>query len=334
MESWKEIQWVAPEHCLLLVGYDDNNYIFNDPLQTQPLKYYSKSSVEAAYKGLFSQAIVILEKEEPTNPPAPPVYEYGAVKNPVTGEIYPISFDRNFTTVIGLHYDEEVNESESKPTYLGKTSFNLAKFMSGLEFDDSLDNPWFDPNMPALASLAGMFIGGVLSAAESLERTYLDIHYYKVAETGHKKAVVKCGNSDYDNMFNNWDYNIPHALKDEHGIWALPEDRIPGWEDSVNEFAKYQYEKFKGVQANNNYKYDIVYTFDANRKANQYILQVFLGKDGKMYEYFIFYPTEKIEIVVSENWINTIERFNIIQLLNPVSELPEDIRSLFSVQIY
>ncbi len=39
--------------------YDDNNYIFNDPLQTQALKYYSKSSVETAYKGLFSQAIVI-----------------------------------------------------------------------------------------------------------------------------------------------------------------------------------------------------------------------------------------------------------------------------------
>lgn len=64
--SWtfngKTIQWIVPEHCLLLVGYDDNNYIFNDPLQTQALKYYSKSSVEAAYKGLFRQAIVILEK--------------------------------------------------------------------------------------------------------------------------------------------------------------------------------------------------------------------------------------------------------------------------------
>ncbi|WP_156990080.1 C39 family peptidase [Caproicibacter fermentans] len=58
----RPIQWIAPEHCLLLVGYDDNNYIFNDPLQTQALKFYSKSSVEAAYKGLSSQAIVILKK--------------------------------------------------------------------------------------------------------------------------------------------------------------------------------------------------------------------------------------------------------------------------------
>ena len=62
--SWiyngKKIQWIAPEHCLLLVGYDDNNYIFNDPQRTQPLTYYSKASVEAAYKGLFCQAIVLL----------------------------------------------------------------------------------------------------------------------------------------------------------------------------------------------------------------------------------------------------------------------------------
>ena len=24
----KKIQWIAPEHCLLLVGYDDEHYIF------------------------------------------------------------------------------------------------------------------------------------------------------------------------------------------------------------------------------------------------------------------------------------------------------------------
>lgn len=64
----KTIQWVAPEHCLLLVGYDDNHYIFNDPLQTQALTYYSKSSVEAAYQGLFRQAIVIIKDSTPLEP--------------------------------------------------------------------------------------------------------------------------------------------------------------------------------------------------------------------------------------------------------------------------
>lgn len=55
----KRIAWIAPEHCLLLVGYDDNNYIFHDPQSRADLTAYSKSSVETAYKALYSQAIVI-----------------------------------------------------------------------------------------------------------------------------------------------------------------------------------------------------------------------------------------------------------------------------------
>ena len=54
----KIIQWVAPEHCLLLVGYDEKNYIFNDPLLHKQT-YYNKSAVEEAYAALSQQAIVI-----------------------------------------------------------------------------------------------------------------------------------------------------------------------------------------------------------------------------------------------------------------------------------
>lgn len=53
------------------------------------------------------------------------------------------------------------------------------------------------------------------------------------------------------------------------------------------------------MPTNNAYRYDIEYTFDERRKGDRYISQVFLGKDGKMYEYVTFYPTEKIEIVVT-----------------------------------
>ena len=49
----KKIQWIAPEHCLLLVGYDDEHYIFNDPLKSKPFTYYKKAAVEQAYAGLF-----------------------------------------------------------------------------------------------------------------------------------------------------------------------------------------------------------------------------------------------------------------------------------------
>ena len=53
------ISWIAPEHCLLLVGYDDNNYIFHDPLKTETVTYYSKQSVITAYLGMGAQAAVI-----------------------------------------------------------------------------------------------------------------------------------------------------------------------------------------------------------------------------------------------------------------------------------
>lgn len=50
--------WKRPEHCLVLVGYDSNNYYFNDP-NTGKEEKYSKSAVEAAYKSLGQQAIII-----------------------------------------------------------------------------------------------------------------------------------------------------------------------------------------------------------------------------------------------------------------------------------
>ena len=62
-----QINWVAPEHCLLLIGYDDNHYIFNDPLKYTGLTYYSKEAVEVAYKGLYEQAIVIEDMKKATS---------------------------------------------------------------------------------------------------------------------------------------------------------------------------------------------------------------------------------------------------------------------------
>lgn len=55
------IQWISPMHCLLLIGYDDNHYIFHDPLE-HAFTYYSKESVETAYAGLFKQSIAIFSK--------------------------------------------------------------------------------------------------------------------------------------------------------------------------------------------------------------------------------------------------------------------------------
>ena len=47
-------------------------------------------------------------------------FQYGAVRNPVTGEIYPIYVEENSETVIQPPYEYEENSDEMKPTDLGQ----------------------------------------------------------------------------------------------------------------------------------------------------------------------------------------------------------------------
>ena len=50
--------WVAPMHCMLLVGFDDDFYYFNDPVAGKQVAY-TKEATETAYEGLFRQAVAI-----------------------------------------------------------------------------------------------------------------------------------------------------------------------------------------------------------------------------------------------------------------------------------
>lgn len=52
------VTWQYPMHCLLLVGYDDNGYYFNDPAAAKARKF-SRISVENAYKAMNMQSIAI-----------------------------------------------------------------------------------------------------------------------------------------------------------------------------------------------------------------------------------------------------------------------------------
>ena len=53
--------WISPNHCMLLVGFDENYYYFNDPITGKQEKY-SKSASNTAFKGNGSQAIIIQKK--------------------------------------------------------------------------------------------------------------------------------------------------------------------------------------------------------------------------------------------------------------------------------
>ncbi len=55
----EEFTWPSGEHCMVLVGYDDEHYYFNDPYNNNGLVAYSKEVATDSYKALNSQSIVI-----------------------------------------------------------------------------------------------------------------------------------------------------------------------------------------------------------------------------------------------------------------------------------
>lgn len=54
--------WTKHEHCLVLVGYDSQYYYMNDPYNSNGLRAYSRSVVDARYAALGYQAVVIQKK--------------------------------------------------------------------------------------------------------------------------------------------------------------------------------------------------------------------------------------------------------------------------------
>ena len=57
-EEGKAIRWINPMHCLLLIGYDENGYYFNDPTGGERA-YYTKEQVQTAYNAQGKQAVII-----------------------------------------------------------------------------------------------------------------------------------------------------------------------------------------------------------------------------------------------------------------------------------
>lgn len=53
--------WPGNEHCMVLVGYDENNYYFNDPYVGATVSY-KRARAETRYAQMGKQALVILPK--------------------------------------------------------------------------------------------------------------------------------------------------------------------------------------------------------------------------------------------------------------------------------
>lgn len=54
----RTIQWTSPMHCLLLIGYDENGYYFNDPTAGERA-FFPKRQVQISYEAQGKQAAVI-----------------------------------------------------------------------------------------------------------------------------------------------------------------------------------------------------------------------------------------------------------------------------------
>ncbi len=59
-QDGKRFQWITNEHCMLLVGYDEGGYYFNDPYSGKQL-YYDKQLSARRYETFGRQSLVIIK---------------------------------------------------------------------------------------------------------------------------------------------------------------------------------------------------------------------------------------------------------------------------------
>lgn len=61
LKNGSEFTWIAGEHCLVLVGYGEDYYYFNDP-QSGSTVAYQKALSEKRFKELGNQAVYIYKR--------------------------------------------------------------------------------------------------------------------------------------------------------------------------------------------------------------------------------------------------------------------------------
>ena len=62
LDSGEEFTWISNEHCMLLVGYDEEGYYFNDPHENRGLIRYEKKLLENRHAAQYSMAVGVKKK--------------------------------------------------------------------------------------------------------------------------------------------------------------------------------------------------------------------------------------------------------------------------------
>ncbi|MBR3602550.1 MAG: C39 family peptidase [Lachnospiraceae bacterium] len=64
LDSEEIFTWISNEHCMLLVGYDEKGYYFNDPHENRGLIHYDKELVENRHRAQYSMAVGVSRKNK------------------------------------------------------------------------------------------------------------------------------------------------------------------------------------------------------------------------------------------------------------------------------
>lgn len=64
LDSGEVFTWISNEHCMLLVGYDEEGYYFNDPHENRGLIRYDKELVEKRHRAQYSMAVGVSKKNK------------------------------------------------------------------------------------------------------------------------------------------------------------------------------------------------------------------------------------------------------------------------------
>ncbi len=58
-DTGEEFTWISNEHCMLLVGYDEDSYIFNDPYEGHGVVRYPRALVENRHAAQYAMAAAV-----------------------------------------------------------------------------------------------------------------------------------------------------------------------------------------------------------------------------------------------------------------------------------
>ena len=62
LDTGETFTWISNEHCMLLVGCDEDSYYFNDPYENNGCIRYPKTVVEDRHKAQHMQAVGVVRK--------------------------------------------------------------------------------------------------------------------------------------------------------------------------------------------------------------------------------------------------------------------------------